>query len=230
MDRGKQSLESICLLLAYKIKYPENFFLLRGNHECASINRIYGFYDECKFSSDYLKKWLLFNFVFILQAKEGLISNYGKHLLIVSIVSPSPPSSTKRFSAATAASVPTSNQWSKLGGSWDPQTFPTRVRKIQIVLYFKRAKDLNGFSPLRFNRKKRRETANDCNDFRQSVCRRKVPSFSLVKIPSKKYFVDDTEDNDVFKERRRKKWEKVETWHEAVFYELRQKFRGFLGY
>ena len=48
VDRGKNGIECICLLLAYKLKYPENFFLLRGNHECASINRIYGFYDECK--------------------------------------------------------------------------------------------------------------------------------------------------------------------------------------
>jgi serine/threonine-protein phosphatase PP1 catalytic subunit len=52
VDRGKQSLETICLLLAYKIKYPENFFILRGNHECASINRIYGFYDECEWFAD----------------------------------------------------------------------------------------------------------------------------------------------------------------------------------
>ncbi|KAF9985478.1 hypothetical protein BGZ65_010753 [Modicella reniformis] len=39
VDRGKQSLETMLLLFCYKIKYPENFFLLRGNHECANVTK-----------------------------------------------------------------------------------------------------------------------------------------------------------------------------------------------
>lgn len=34
--------------MCYKIKFPDNFFMLRGNHESMQINRMYGFYDEVK--------------------------------------------------------------------------------------------------------------------------------------------------------------------------------------
>mmetsp|Transcript_15650 Transcript_15650/g.11025 ORF Transcript_15650/g.11025 Transcript_15650/m.11025 type:complete len:139 (+) Transcript_15650:188-604(+) len=60
VDRGKYSIETMCLLMCFKIKYPENFFLLRGNHEIAEINRMYGFYDDCKrrFSIKMWKKFI----------------------------------------------------------------------------------------------------------------------------------------------------------------------------
>ncbi|XP_078442742.1 serine/threonine-protein phosphatase BSL2 homolog isoform X2 [Wolffia australiana] len=47
VDRGQHSLEIITLLLALKVEYPHNVHLIRGNHEAADINALFGFRIEC---------------------------------------------------------------------------------------------------------------------------------------------------------------------------------------
>lgn len=47
VDRGAYSLEVICLLMALKLKYPKQIFLLRGNHEDRNVNKYLGFGEEC---------------------------------------------------------------------------------------------------------------------------------------------------------------------------------------
>ncbi|XP_047155946.1 serine/threonine-protein phosphatase BSL1 isoform X2 [Vigna umbellata] len=67
VDRGQHSLETITLLLALKIEYPDNVHLIRGNHEAADINALFGFRIECierMGENDGIWAWTRFNQLF----------------------------------------------------------------------------------------------------------------------------------------------------------------------
>ncbi|TKR81605.1 hypothetical protein L596_015450 [Steinernema carpocapsae] len=86
VDRGRQNIETICLMFCYKIKYPENFFMLRGNHECPAINRVYGFFEECNRRYKSIRLWNAFQDTFNWMPLAGLIG--GKILCMHGGLSP----------------------------------------------------------------------------------------------------------------------------------------------
>jgi len=86
VDRGRQNIETISLMFCYKLKYPENFFLLRGNHECPAINRVYGFFEECNRRYKSTRLWNAFQDTFNWMPLCGLIG--GKILCMHGGLSP----------------------------------------------------------------------------------------------------------------------------------------------
>ena len=63
VDRGSFSIEVIMTLLAWKVCYPNHFFMPRGNHESKNLNKLYGFEGEVKHKYD-IKMFDLFSDLF----------------------------------------------------------------------------------------------------------------------------------------------------------------------
>jgi serine/threonine-protein phosphatase 5 len=52
VDRGSFSTEVVITFLAFKLLYPNHFFMSRGNHETIAMNRMYGFEGEVRHKYD----------------------------------------------------------------------------------------------------------------------------------------------------------------------------------
>jgi len=75
VDRGYYSVESVCLLVALKVKYPKQVYMIRGNHESRQITQVYGFYDECLRKYGTPNVWKFFCDLFDYMPLSALVDN-----------------------------------------------------------------------------------------------------------------------------------------------------------
>lgn len=75
VDRGYDSVETVCTVIAMKARWPDRVTLLRGNHESRQITQVYGFYDECMRKYGHAGIWKAFTDLFDYMPLTAVIEN-----------------------------------------------------------------------------------------------------------------------------------------------------------
>ena len=74
MDRGEWGIEVVVFLFCLKILAPNNFFMLRGNHELREVQEQFSFLAECRNRLS-LEMWEMFNDCFDRMPIAAIVDN-----------------------------------------------------------------------------------------------------------------------------------------------------------